>query len=182
MDTRRDSKASPLVGVVLGSDSDLPIMASGLEILNDWKVPFEVQVLSAHRTPAAAANYAKTARKRGLKVIIAAAGMAAHLPGVLAAYTDIPVIGVPIASGNLRGVDALYAIVQMPSGVPVASVGINAGKNAVLLALEILSLTDSILQEKLEVYRQEQAKEVSAKNEKLEKLGYQCYLGNTPEV
>ena len=112
------SKVNPLIGVVIGSDSDLPVMASGLELLEEWGAPFEVKILSAHRTPKEAADFAQTAAKRGIKVIIAAAGMAAHLPGVLAAYTHLPVIGVPIASGQLKGIDALYSIVQMPPGIP----------------------------------------------------------------
>ncbi|NMB45117.1 MAG: 5-(carboxyamino)imidazole ribonucleotide mutase [Firmicutes bacterium] len=176
MDIRRESKNNPLIGVVIGSDSDLPIMAPGLEILEKWGIPFEVHILSAHRTPTAAADYAQTARDRGLKVIIAGAGMAAHLPGVLAAYTTLPVVGVPIASGELKGVDALYAIVQMPSGVPVASVGINAGKNAVILAIEILGLTGSVWQDKLEAYRKDQAEGISVKNARLQELGYHKYL------
>ncbi|NMB11216.1 MAG: 5-(carboxyamino)imidazole ribonucleotide mutase [Firmicutes bacterium] len=168
----REPKTTPLIGVVVGSDSDLPVMKSGLEILERWEVPFEVRILSAHRTPSVAADYAKNAKERGLKVIIAAAGMAAHLPGVLAAYTTLPVIGVPIASGQLGGMDALYAIVQMPPGIPVASVGLNAGKNAALLAVEILGLTDPLWQEQLKAYREEQAKGVLDKDQRLRESGW----------
>jgi phosphoribosylaminoimidazole carboxylase PurE protein len=182
MDMQAVPGKSPVVGVVLGSDSDLPVLTPGLEILEKWDVPFEVQILSAHRTPTEAANYAATARERGLKVIIAAAGMAAHLPGVLAAYTTLPVIGVPIASGELRGIDALYAMVQMPPGIPVATVGIGAGKNAALLAVELLGLADPVWYHKLEAYRKEQAKGVLDKNTKLQKLGYHGYLARAKEA
>jgi 5-(carboxyamino)imidazole ribonucleotide mutase len=181
MDIQVLAKTSPLIGVVLGSDSDLPILAPGLKILEDWAVPFEVQILSAHRTPTEAANYATMARGRGLKVIIAAAGMAAHLPGVLAAYTTLPVIGVPIASGELRGIDALYSIVQMPPGIPVVAVGINGGKNAALLAVELLGLTNPAWCHKLEAYRKEQAQGVLDKNTKLQELGYNDYLARRKE-
>ncbi|NLA57499.1 MAG: 5-(carboxyamino)imidazole ribonucleotide mutase [Firmicutes bacterium] len=170
------AKARPLVSVVIGSDSDLPVVAPGLELLEDWGVPFEVKILSAHRTPREAADFARTAAERGLKVIIAAAGMAAHLPGVLAAYTQLPVIGVPIASGQLQGVDALYSIVQMPPGIPVASVGINAGRNAVILAVQILSLTDPTWQDKLEMYRKKQRETVLDKNARLQECGFKAYL------
>jgi 5-(carboxyamino)imidazole ribonucleotide mutase len=170
------AKNNSLIGVVIGSDSDLPVMASGLELLDEWGVPFEVKILSAHRTPKEAADFAQTAAERGLKVIIAAAGMAAHLPGVLAAYTHLPVIGVPIASGHLKGIDALYSIVQMPPGIPVASVGINAGRNAAILAVEILSLTDPTWQDKLDMYRKKQAEAVLDKNARLEKCGFRAYL------
>lgn len=176
MSIQGESKVTPLIGMVIGSDSDLPIMKSALELLDKWDVPYEVRILSAHRTPTGAAHYAKTARERGLRVIVAAAGMAAHLPGVLASYTTLPVIGVPIASGQLGGVDALYAIVQMPPGIPVASVGINAGKNAAILAVEILGLTDSLWQDKLAAYRQEQARNVLDKDQSLRELGYHGYL------
>ena len=176
MGNREEMKASPLIGVVMGSDSDLPVLAPGLELLEAWGVPFEVQILSAHRTPREAAGFAQTAAERGLKVIIAAAGMAAHLPGVVAAYTNLPVIGVPIASGQLQGVDALYAIVQMPPGIPVASVGINAGRNAAILAVQILSLTDPTWQDKLDMYRKNQAEAVLEKNVALKDLGFRAYL------
>jgi len=173
---QKTAKVEPLVGVVIGSDTDLPALVSGLELLEEWGVPFEVKILSAHRTPKEAAEFAQTAADRGLKVIIAAAGMAAHLPGVLAAHTHLPVIGVPIASGELRGPDALYSIVQMPPGIPVACVGINAGRNAAILAMQILGLTDPVWQDKLDMYRKKQAEAVLAKSAKLEELGFRAYL------
>jgi len=140
---------SPQVGIVLGSDSDLETMHPALEILQQLKIPFEVTVASAHHSPQRAAKYAQTAQQRGIKVIIAAAGWAAHLPGVLAAYTILPVIGVPISSSPIGGLDALYSIVQMPPGVPVATVGIDTAKNAGLLAAQILALSDTQLSERL---------------------------------
>lgn len=170
------SEENPLIGVVLGSDSDLPVIAPGLELLRALEVPFEVQILSAHRTPEDAAQYAKSAVDRGIRVIVAAAGMAAHLPGVLASHTTLPVIGIPIASGRLGGVDALYSMVQMPPGIPVATVGINATTNGILLAVEILALTIPIFKDKLRVYRQDQREGVLNKNALLQELGYQGYV------
>ena len=169
------AKIDPLIGVVLGSDSDLPVLAPGLKMLEDWAIPFEVHILSAHRTPEPAADYGRSAEVRGLQVLIAAAGMAAHLPGVLASYTTLPVIGLPVASGHLGGKDALYAIVQMPPGIPVATVGINAGKNAILLALEILALANPLYQDKLKAFRKEQAQGVLDKDAHLQERGFQGY-------
>jgi len=140
---------SPQVGIVLGSDSDLEIMHPALEVLQQLEIPFEVTVASAHRSPQRAVEYAQTAQQRGIKVIIAAAGWAAHLPGVLAAHTILPVIGVPISSSPIGGVDALYSIVQMPPGEPVATVGVDTPKNAGLLAAQILALSDTQLAERL---------------------------------
>jgi len=140
---------SPQVGIVMGSDSDLEIMRRAMEALQQLEITFEATVASAHRSPKRAAEYAQTAQQRGIKVIIAAAGWAAHLPGVLAAHTILPVIGVPISSSPIGGLDALYSIVQMPPGVPVATVGVDTAKNAALLAAQILALSDTQLAERL---------------------------------
>jgi len=140
---------SPQVGIVLGSDSDREIMRPALEVLQQLEITFEATVASAHRSPQRAAEYAQTAQQRGIKVIIAAAGWAAHLPGALAAHTILPVIGVPISSSPIGGLDALYSIVQMPPGVPVATVGVDTAKNAGLLAAQILALSDTQLAERL---------------------------------
>ncbi|MGD0153736.1 MAG: 5-(carboxyamino)imidazole ribonucleotide mutase [Thermacetogeniaceae bacterium] len=164
----------PVVGIVLGSDSDLPVMEETLRVLKEFGVPFEASVISAHRSPRRAADYAANAEERGLRVIVAGAGMAAHLPGVLAAYTCLPVIGVPLQGGALNGMDALYAIVQMPPGVPVATVAVNGARNAALLAIQMLSLSDPGLRGKLQAYRERLAVEVAAKSARLqEKLQQQ---------
>ena len=141
------------VGIIMGSDSDFPLMKKTVEVLEEFGIAYEVKVSSAHRTPEDTLEYAKTAVDRGLKVIIAGAGAAAHLPGVIAAETTLPVIGVPINATALNGMDALYAIVQMPSGVPVASVGIDATKNAGLLAVQILATADDELRQKMVEYK-----------------------------
>jgi len=143
------------VSVVMGSESDRPVMKDCLETLDEFAIPYEVKVLSAHRMPEATASYARDLRQRGIKVVIAGAGGAAHLSGVIAAYTTLPVIGIPLASSSLQGIDALYSIVQMPRGVPVASMGIGStgAKNAAILAAEILSLSSSDLEEKLKQYK-----------------------------
>ena len=151
------------VAIVMGSDSDLPVMQKAADFLAEMGIGFEMTVISAHRTPDRAFEFARTARERGVKVIIAGAGGAAHLPGVLAALTTLPVIGVPIDSSPLSGVDALYAIVQMPPGVPVATVGINGARNAAILAVEILALSDAALTERLDQFRRRMAEEVEAK-------------------
>ena len=143
----------PLVGIIMGSSSDDPTMQKGAAILDELGISYEVTVSSAHRNPDATSEYAKTARERGLKVIIAGAGLAAALPGVIAAHTTLPVIGVPVASGPLTGVDALCGIVQMPPGVPVATVGIDNARNAAVLAAQILALSDEGILEKLEAYK-----------------------------
>ena len=140
------------VGVVMGSDSDLPVMEAAAEVLREFGVPYEMSVISAHRTPHRAASYASTAEERGLKVIIAGAGGAAHLAGVMASLTTVPVIGVPLMS-QLQGIDSLYSTVQMPSGVPVATVGVNSSRNAALLAIEILALGDPGLKRRLREQR-----------------------------
>ena len=155
---------TPRVGILMGSDSDWPVMEKALKILNEFGVPAEVRVLSAHRTPTDAAEYAETAVARGLEVIIAGAGMAAHLAGVLAAFTPLPIIGVPIPSPNLQGLDSLLAIVQMPSGVPVATVAIGGSKNAALLAIQILGTADADLRQKMIDYKANMVSAVAAKD------------------
>ena len=152
------------VGIVMGSDSDLPVISKAVDVLREFEVPFEVHVYSAHRTPAEAADFARSAREKGFGVIIAAAGMAAHLAGVLAAGTILPVIGIPCRSAVLDGMDALLSTVQMPSGIPVATVAIDGGSNAALLALEILALSDEALAGKLEEKRKKNAEAVLEKD------------------
>ncbi len=146
--------ADPVVGIIMGSSSDEPTMEKGCAILDELQIPYDMIVCSAHRNPERTAEYASTAKARGLKVIIAGAGLAAALPGVVAAHTTLPVIGVPCASGALNGVDALYAIVQMPPGVPVATVGIDNARNAAVLAAQILALSDEDIQERLQAYKE----------------------------
>ena len=141
------------VGIIIGSDSDLPIIEKAIDILKDFSIPFEVHIYSAHRTPEKAIEFSKNAEKNGFGVIIAAAGMAAHLAGVIAANTIIPVIGIPCKSQNLEGIDALLSTVQMPSGIPVATVAINGGVNAALLSIEILAINDKELSKKLKEKR-----------------------------
>jgi 5-(carboxyamino)imidazole ribonucleotide mutase len=143
----------PVVGIIMGSSSDEPTMKKACEILDQLEIGYDFTVCSAHRNPDRTAEYARTAKARGRKVIIAGAGLAAALPGVLAAHTTLPIIGVPCASGALNGVDALYAIVQMPPGVPVATVGIDNARNAAVLAAQILALSDSALAERLATYK-----------------------------
>ena len=162
------SKENPLVGIIMGSDSDLPVMEGAVKVFREFDIPFEVKVLSAHRTADQHAEYSKSAKSRGLKVIIAAAGGAAHLPGVTAAHTILPVIGVPIKSKALNGMDSLLSIVQMPSGIPVATVAIDGAKNAALLAISIIAVSDSKLGESLNSYRKKMSKESMKKNDKLE--------------
>ena len=154
----------PLVGILMGSDSDLPVMEKAAEVLREMEVPFEMDIRSAHRLPEKTAEYAKNARGRGIEVLIAGAGMAAHLAGVLAAHTTLPVIGVPIKSGALEGVDALYSTVQMPPGIPVASVGIDGSKNAGYLACEILSIKYPEVAKKLEAFRERMRRELEEKS------------------
>lgn len=145
--------ADSVVGIIMGSSSDEPTMQKGCAILDELQIPYDMIVCSAHRNPERTAEYASTAKARGLKVIIAGAGLAAALPGVIAAHTTLPVVGVPCASGALNGVDALYAIVQMPPGVPVATVGIDNARNAAVLAAQILALSDEGIQERLQAYK-----------------------------
>jgi 5-(carboxyamino)imidazole ribonucleotide mutase len=151
----------------MGSDSDMPVMEKAFEVFDSFDMPYEVKILSAHRTPEQHTEYSSTAEKRGLKVIIAAAGGAAHLPGVTAAHTNLPVIGVPIKSKALNGMDSLLSIVQMPPGVPVATVSIDGAKNAALLALQIIGISDDGIKQKLLHYKQKTEKESMAKNEKI---------------
>ncbi|GAB6157993.1 5-(carboxyamino)imidazole ribonucleotide mutase [Desulfotomaculum varum] len=167
---------SALVGIVLGSDSDLPLMKDAVQTLEQFGIPYELNISSAHRAPDKTAAYAKSAASRGLKVIIAAAGLAAHLPGVLAAHTVLPVIGVPVKSGALNGVDALYSIAQMPPGIPVASVAVNGAKNAAILAAQMIALTDASLQQKLYRFKEQLAAEVEEKDARLKELGVDGYL------
>nr|WP_269059929.1 5-(carboxyamino)imidazole ribonucleotide mutase [Iocasia fonsfrigidae] len=164
------------VGIVMGSDSDLPVMKEAAEVLEEFAVDFEITVISAHRTPVAAEEYARTAEERGLEVIIAGAGKAAHLAGVLAAYTPLPLIGVPIKTSTLGGADSLYSMVQMPGGVPVATVALNGAKNAGLLAIQILGTADKKLRDKFKEYKNRMAEKVTETAAALEKLGYQKYL------
>ena len=155
----------------MGSTSDMPVLKKAAKLLDEFEIPFEINALSAHRTPQEVTDFANNASKRGLKVIIAAAGMAAHLPGVIAAQTTVPVIGVPIKS-TLEGMDALLAIVQMPPGIPVATVGINAGLNAAILAVQMLSLTDERIAARFAEYKQGLAKKIVKANEDLARISY----------
>ena len=157
------------VGIVMGSDSDLPVLQKAMDTLDALEIPFEVHVYSAHRTPEEAHLFASTAREQGFGVIIAAAGMAAHLAGVIAANTTLPVIGIPCKSTNLDGIDALLSTVQMPSGIPVATVAINGGTNAALLSAQILALSDDALAERLKARRLADRQAVLNKNEQIEK-------------
>lgn len=157
----------PLIGIVMGSDSDLPVMNAAAETCKEFGVPHEVKVVSAHRTPDDMARYGRNAAKRGLGVIIAGAGGAAHLPGMLASHTSLPVVGVPVESKHLKGLDSLLSIVQMPAGIPVATVAINNSRNAGLLAISILSISDSSLRRRLDAFRKKQAKASRAKNKNL---------------
>ena len=159
----------PLVGILMGSESDLPVMEKAEEVLKEMGVPYEIDICSAHRLPEKTTQYAKTARKRGIEVLIAGAGMAAHLAGVLASHTTLPVIGVPIQSGALHGADALYSTVQMPPGVPVATVGIDGAKNAAYLACEILSIKHSEILKKLENSRAKMKKSLEEKSKGIKK-------------
>jgi len=169
-------KNNPKVGIIMGSDSDLEVMAEAAKVLEEFDTSYEIGVASAHRAPELVHKYATTAKSRGLKVIIAGAGGAAHLAGVTASLTAIPVIGVPVKAKNLDGLDSLLSTVNMPPGVPVATVGINAAKNAGLLAVQILATSDKNLEEKLIVYKQKMSNDVESKSEKLEKIGYKKYL------
>ena len=156
------------IGIIMGSDSDLPVVEKAFAVLEEFGVPFEVRVLSAHRTPAEAADFAKNAKANGIAAIIAAAGMAAHLAGAMAANTTLPVIGIPVKSSTLDGLDALLATVQMPSGMPVATVAINGAANAALLGVQILAVEDEELAEKLVAYRKKASDKVLAKNAEIE--------------
>lgn len=166
------------VGIIMGSDSDLPVMSEAAKILDEFNVEYEISIVSAHRTPDKMYEYAKTARNRGIKIIIAGAGGAAHLPGMTAALTTLPVIGVPVKTKTLNGIDSLYSIVQMPGGIPVATVAINGAKNAGLLAIEFLSVFDDQLNKKIENYKKKLMENVEQKSYNLEQLGYENYIEN----
>jgi len=166
---------SPLVGIIMGSDSDLPTMKEAITICEDFDVACEVAIVSAHRTADRMFHYAKTAHERGIKVIIAGAGGAAHLPGMVASLTPLPVIGVPVATRHLQGVDSLYSIVQMPKGIPVATVAIGNATNAGLLAIQILASHDPQLLQKVQTYRQSLTEMVMEKQTILDDVGYQNY-------
>ena len=161
----------PIVSIIMGSTSDLPILEKTAKMLDEMEIPFEMNALSAHRTPAEVEEFARGAEARGIKVIIAAAGMAAHLPGVIAAMTTLPVIGLPINS-TLDGMDALLAIVQMPPGIPVATVGINAGQNAAIIAIQMLALNDKALAEKFAAFKASLAQKIVKANEDLKKVEF----------
>ncbi len=162
----------------MGSDSDLEVMSDAAKILDEFKIPYELTIVSAHRTPKRLYEYAKSSQKRGLKIIIAGAGGSAHLPGMVASLTALPVIGVPIKTKSLDGLDSLLSIVQMPPGIPVATVAINGAKNAGLLAISILGTKDLFLQKKLSKYKKKLKDNVAVKALNLEKIGYKKYLKN----
>ncbi|THG55208.1 5-(carboxyamino)imidazole ribonucleotide mutase [Muribaculum caecicola] len=162
---------TPLVSIIMGSTSDMPVLSKAAQLLDDMEVPFEMNALSAHRTPAQVEDFARNAAGRGVKVVIAAAGMAAALPGVIAANTPLPVIGVPIAS-TLDGIDALLSIVQMPPGIPVATVGINAGYNAALLAVQMLALSDQALAKRFSEFKDSLSGKIVKANEELAGIKY----------
>lgn len=164
------------VGILMGSDSDLPIMSKAAKMLEDFGIEYEMKVISAHREPDVFVDYAKSAEERGIEVIIAGAGGAAHLPGMCAAMFSLPVIGVPIHTKTLAGVDSLYSIVQMPSGIPVATVAIDGAANAAILAAKMLSISDKALRVKLADYKESLKNQVVAKDEKLQSMGYEAYL------
>lgn len=165
---KKNSRSSR-VGIIMGSDSDLPVMSEAASVLEQFGVPYEMKITSAHRTPDLMASYAKSAQHRGIKVIIAGAGGAAHLPGMTAAHTPLPVIGVPVRTKSLDGLDSLLSIAQMPGGVPVATVAIGGGKNAGLLAVQILATSDARLLKKMEEYKKKMEQESKGKNKGLKR-------------
>jgi len=165
-----------MIGIIMGSDSDLSVMKAAAEFLDEIDIPYELTVVSAHRTPDRLIEYAKTARERNIKVIIAGAGGAAHLPGMVASMTSVPVIGVPVKTSTLSGVDSLYSIVQMPPGIPVATVAINGAKNAGILAAEMLGTFDDEIYNKVATYKKSLEKIITNKAEELEKIEYKAYL------
>ncbi|SDH99640.1 5-(carboxyamino)imidazole ribonucleotide mutase [Pseudobutyrivibrio sp. 49] len=164
------------VSIVMGSDSDMPVMAKAIEVLENFGIDYEVRIISAHREPDIFVEYAKTAKDRGVKCIIAGAGKAAHLPGMCTAVFEGPVIGIPMKTSDLGGVDSLYSIVQMPTGVPVATVAINGGANAGILAVKMLAMNDTTLAGKLHDFIVEQKESVEAKDSKLQSEGYRAFL------
>ena len=165
----------PSVAIVMGSDSDMPVMAKAAAMLDKLGITYEMRIISAHREPDLFFEYAGTAQERGLKVIIAGAGMAAHLPGMLAAIFPLPVIGIPMPTKDLGGRDSLYSIVQMPPGIPVATVAIGAGANAAILAAKILAVSDPALLARIKAYSDEMREQVEAKDQRLQETGYQDY-------
>ena len=167
---------TPLVGIIMGSDSDLPVMQEAAKVCEEYGVAYEVTVVSAHRTPDRLVSYAREAEGRGLRVIVAGAGGAAHLPGMTASMTNLPVIGVPVKGKNLEGMDSLLSIVQMPPGIPVATVAVNGAKNAGILAVKILATADGALRAKLGAAAESLNKEVKDKAAKLEQVGFKKYL------
>jgi 5-(carboxyamino)imidazole ribonucleotide mutase len=168
----------PKIGIIMGSDSDLPVMKQAASFLEEQNIEFELTVVSAHRTPERLVDYAKRAYERGIRVIIAGAGGAAHLPGMIASFTELPVIGVPVKSSNMSGIDSLYSIVQMPPGVPVATVAINGAKNAGILAAQILGTSDQDVFQKVKTFKENMKNEVLDKAINLEAEGYADYLKN----
>jgi 5-(carboxyamino)imidazole ribonucleotide mutase len=172
------SKKKPVVGIIMGSDSDLTIMHEAALMLDELEVPYEITIVSAHRTPERLYDYAKSAYKNGIKVIIAGAGGAAHLPGMVASLTHLPVIGVPVESKTMKGLDSLYSIVQMPPGIPVATMAINGSKNAGLFAGKILALSNKEVEQKLLAYREFMNQMVLDKAELIEEIGHVEYLKN----
>jgi phosphoribosylaminoimidazole carboxylase PurE protein len=164
------------VGIIMGSDSDLEVMSESAKVLEEFGVSYEITVASAHRSPMLAHEFSANAIEKGMKVIIAGAGGSAHLAGVVASFTTLPVIGIPVKAKTLDGLDSLLSTVQMPPGIPVATVGINSAKNAGLLAIQILATSDEGLEKKLVDYKQKMADEVKAKGEKLQEIGYKKYL------
>ncbi len=164
------------VGIVMGSDSDMPVMAKAAEVLDEFGISYEMHIISAHREPEEFFTYAKSAEEKGYKVIIAGAGKAAHLPGMCAAIFPMPVIGIPMKTSDLGGVDSLYSIVQMPSGIPVATVAINGGANAGILAAKILATSDASILDKIKAYSAKLKDQVVAKDEKLQAEGYKAFL------
>jgi len=167
---------TPQIGIIMGSDSDLPIMQAAAHMCEHFGIEYELSIVSAHRTPNKLTDYATTAVKRGLKVIIAGAGGAAHLPGMVASMTPLPVVGVPVKTSSLDGLDSLLSIVQMPGGVPVATVAINNAKNAGILAAQIIGSRDASVLQKISDYKAQMEKEVEQKAQRLEKLEYKAYL------
>ncbi|TAL66568.1 MAG: 5-(carboxyamino)imidazole ribonucleotide mutase [Bacteroidetes bacterium] len=161
----------PIVSIIMGSTSDLPVMEKTAEILDSFRIPFEINALSAHRTPDEVEKFAKSAAPRGIKVIIAAAGMAAHLPGVIAAITPLPVIGVPI-NASFQGLDSIFSILQMPAGIPVATVGVNAAQNAGILAAQIIATGDKTVMKEVEKYKESLKKKIVQANEELKNVKY----------
>lgn len=166
------------IGIIMGSDSDLPVMKEAAEILDYFGIGYELTIVSAHRTPKRLYEYAMNAKAKGIEVIIAGAGGAAHLPGMIASITEIPVIGVPVKTSSLNGLDSLLSIVQMPGGVPVATVAINGAKNAGILAAQIIGVNNKEIQNKVKEYKEELEEKVLTKAEELEEIGYKDYLND----